>query len=254
MIDGSKRVLMITGGSRGIGAACARLAAAAGYDVAVTYRSEREAAETLARELRDAHGRRVIAVQGDVASPADVTAMFKTVDQALGPITHLVNNAGVTGKSGRLDSTSANLIRDCIDVNVMGAILVAREAILRMSRRHGGRGGAIVNISSVAARIGSPGEYVWYAASKGAVDALTRGLAKELALEGIRVNAVAPGMVMTDIHDRSTGDVGRIERIRPHIPMQRIAEPREIAAAVLHLLSDEASYTTGAILDVSGGR
>jgi NAD(P)-dependent dehydrogenase (short-subunit alcohol dehydrogenase family) len=248
------KVLMITGASRGIGAACARLGAEAGYDLALNYRSERDTAEVLAAEIRGKTNRRVITIQGDMASEPDVLRVFAETDAALGPVTHLINNAGVTGKSSRLDAAAADVIRACIDLNVTGAILVAREAIRRMSTRHGGPGGAIVNISSVAARIGSPNEYVWYAASKGAIDSLTLGLAKELAMEGVRVNAVSPGMVMTDIHERSTGDVGRIERIKPNIPMQRIGDPREIAAAVMHLLSDDASYTTGAILDVSGGR
>ncbi|MGL4440002.1 MAG: SDR family oxidoreductase [Bosea sp. (in: a-proteobacteria)] len=247
-------IVLITGGSRGIGASCARLAAAQGYDVAISYRSERDVAEQLAADIASSTGRRVVAIQADMAREADITRLFAELDQRLGRLTHLVNNAGVTGKSGRLDATEPAVIRDCIDVNVTGAILVAREAAKRISTRHGGTGGAMVNISSVAARIGSPFEYVWYAASKGAIDAFTLGLAKELALDGVRVNAVSPGMVMTDIHERSTGDVARIERIRPNIPMQRIGEPDEIARTVMFLLSDASSYTTGAIVDISGGR
>jgi NAD(P)-dependent dehydrogenase (short-subunit alcohol dehydrogenase family) len=247
-------IVLITGGSRGIGAACARLAVAQGYDVAISYRAEQAAAEALAAALASSGTSRVIAVQADMAREADIMRLFGEIDARLGRLTHLVNNAGVTGKSGRLDATESAVIRDCIDVNVTGAILVAREAARRISTRHGGAGGAMVNISSVAARIGSPFEYVWYAASKGAIEALTLGLAKELALDGVRVNAVSPGMVMTDIHERSTGDVGRIERIRPGIPMQRIGEPDEIAQTVMFLLSDASSYTTGAIVDVSGGR
>ncbi len=255
MTDEDQRsIVLITGGSRGIGAACARLAAEQGYDVAINYRSERVVAEALAAELVAKTGRRVIAIQGDMALEHDIVRMFETADARLGRLTHLVNNAGITGQSGRLDMAEADVIRACIDVNVTGAMLVAREAVRRMALRHGGAGGAIVNISSVAARIGSPGEYVWYAASKGAIDAFTIGLAKETAMDGIRVNAVSPGMVMTDIHERSSGDVGRIERIRPNIPMQRIGMPIEIAQAVMFLLSDAASYTTGSILDVSGGR
>jgi NAD(P)-dependent dehydrogenase (short-subunit alcohol dehydrogenase family) len=248
------RITLITGGSRGIGAACARLAAEAGHDVAINYRNEKAAAEQLAAELATATGRRVIALRGDMADEADIIAVFDEVARRLGPVTGVVNNAGITGRSGRLDATPASVIRGCIDLNVTGAILVAREAARRMATRHGGAGGALVNISSVAARIGSPGEYVWYAASKGAIDALTRGLAKELALDGVRVNAVSPGLIETEIHARSTEDAGRVDRITPLIPMQRIGQPVEIAQAVMFLLSDAASYTTGAVLDVSGGR
>ncbi len=247
-------VVLITGGSRGIGAACARLAAEQGCDVAVNYRSGAAEAEALAASIRASTGRRAIAVAGDMAEEDDIVQLFDLVTRELGPITRVVNNAGITGRSGRLDDTDAAVIKDCIALNVTGAILVAREAVRRMSTRAGGGGGSIVNISSVAARIGSPGEYVWYAASKGAIDAFTLGLAKEVAMDGIRVNAVSPGMVLTDIHERSTGDVGRIERIRPHIPMQRIGLPDEIARTVLFLLSDASSYTSGAIVDVSGAR
>lgn len=249
-----KPIVLITGGSRGIGAACARRAHADGYHVAISYRSEQAAAEALAADLTGSGRGHVIAIQADMAREADILRLFREVDSQLGRLTHLVNNAGVTGKSSRLDAAETAVIRDCIDVNVTGAILVAREAARRISTRHGGAGGAMVNISSVAARIGSPSEYVWYAASKGAIDAFTLGLAKELALDGVRVNAVSPGMVLTDIHERSTGDVARIERIRPHIPMQRIGSPDEIARTVMFLLSDASSYTTGAIVDVSGGR
>ena len=246
--------MLITGGSRGIGAACARLAVAAGYDVAISYQSEQAIAEALVADLAKASGQRVIAIQADMAVEADIERLFTEVDQKLGRLTGLVNNAGVTGRSGRLDAVLPEVLRHCIDVNVTGAMLVAREAVRRMALSLGGNGGAIVNISSVAARIGSPGEYVWYAASKGAIDAFTLGLARELGRDGIRVNAVSPGMVMTDLHERSTGDVARIESIRPNIPMQRIGEPEEIAQAVMFLMSDASSYTTGAILDVSGGR
>ena len=247
-------IVLVTGGSRGIGAACARLAAAEGHDVAINYHSGTEDAQQLAASIIASTGRRVIKVQGDMAREEDIIRLFGVVKRDLGPVTHLVNNAGITGRSGRLDSTEASVISECIALNVTGAMLVAREAVRMMSTRHGGAGGSIVNISSVAARIGSPGEYVWYAASKGAIDAFTLGLAKEVALEGIRVNAVSPGMVLTDIHERSTGDVGRIERIRPNIPMQRIGLPDEIARTVVFLLSEASSYTTGAIIDISGGR
>lgn len=249
----SAGVILVTGGSRGIGAEVCRRAAAAGYDVAVNYTSDAAAAEAVAADVRKA-GRRAITVKANVADEAEVVAMFAAVAERLGPLTAFVNNAGVTGRSNRLEAADAAVIRACIDVNVTGAILAAREAVRMMSTTLGGKGGAIVNISSVAARVGSAGEYVWYAASKGAIDSLTIGLAKEVAMDGIRVNAVSPGMVMTDIHERSSGDVGRIERIRPMIPMQRIGEPGEIAAAVMWLLSDAASYVTGSNLTVGGGR
>jgi NAD(P)-dependent dehydrogenase (short-subunit alcohol dehydrogenase family) len=246
-------ILLVTGGSRGIGAAICRKAAAAGYDVAINFATDRAAAESVAADVR-ATGRRAFAVMGDVSREADVLAMFAAVDEGLGRISGLVNNAGITGKSSRLDATTDAIIRRCIDINVTGAILVAREAVKRLSIRHGGAGGAIVNISSIAAGLGSPSEYVWYAASKGAVDSLTIGLAKEVAAEGVRVNAVSPGMVDTEIHARSTGDAARVERIRPSIPMQRIGRADEIADAAMFLLSDAASYVTGANLVVGGGR
>jgi NAD(P)-dependent dehydrogenase (short-subunit alcohol dehydrogenase family) len=248
----SAGVILVTGGSRGIGAAVCRMAAEAGYDVAINFTSDAAAAEAVADDVRKT-GRRALVVRGNVAEEADVLALFAAAAE-FGPLTAFVNNAGVTGKSNRLENADAGVIRACIDINVTGAILTAREAVRRMSTRTGGKGGAIVNISSVAARVGSPGEYVWYAASKGAIDSLTIGLAKEVAMDGIRVNAVSPGMVMTDIHEKSSGDVARIERIRPLIPMQRIGAPEEIAAAVMWLLSDAASYVTGANLTVGGGR
>ena len=249
----TRPVVLITGGSRGIGAATARLAAGRGFDVAVSYRTERDAAEAVVAECR-AEGAKACAIAGDVAIEAEVVHVFDEAARLLGPIRHVVNNAGITGRSSRLDAVEADVIRTCIDVNVTGAILVAREAARRLSTRNGGQGGSIVNISSVAASIGSPGEYVWYAASKGAIDALTIGLAKELAAEGVRVNAVSPGLVETEIHARSTGDAGRMERIAPMIPVGRIGQPNEIAEAVLFLMSDGASYTTGANIKVSGGR
>ncbi|TDR94789.1 SDR family oxidoreductase [Enterovirga rhinocerotis] len=252
MVD-SRPVVVVTGGSRGIGAAVSRLAAARGFDVAVNYRSEAEAAERVVADCRAA-GARACAIQGDMAVQADIVALFDKAAAELGPIAHLVNNAGVTGKSSTLAEASPDVIRSSIDINVTGVILVAREAARRISTRRGGPGGSIVNISSVAAEFGSPNEYVWYAASKGAVDSLTIGLSKELAPDGIRVNTVAPGMTMTDIHERSTEDAGRIERIRPHIPLQRIGEPEEIAEAVVFMMSDAASYISGAKLKVSGGR
>lgn len=231
----------------------ARLAAERGYDVAITYRSERDAAESVLTACRAA-GARATACQGDVAVEADVLRMFDEAEKELGRLSHVVNNAGITGKSGRLEDTPADVLRSCIDINVTGALFVAREAARRLSARRGGAGGSIVNISSVASRLGSAGEYVWYAASKGAIDSLTIGLSRELAPDGIRVNAVSPGMTLTDIHERSTHDAGRLERLKPFIPMQRIGEPEEIAEAVLFLMSDAASYITGANLPVSGGR
>jgi NAD(P)-dependent dehydrogenase (short-subunit alcohol dehydrogenase family) len=245
-------VVLITGGSRGIGAAAARLAAGRGYDVAVNFRSDREAAERVVSQCREA-GAQALACRGDMAHEADVLRVFEEAG-GLGPLAHVVNNAGVTGRSGRLDAASAETIRACIDLNVTGALLVAREAARRLSRRHGGPGGSIVNISSVAARLGSPGEYVWYAASKGAIDALTAGLSKELAGDGVRVNAVSPGLIETEIHALSTGDPARLERLRPLIPLERAGTAEEVAAAILFLISDEASYVTGANLLVSGGR
>jgi len=248
------RIVLITGASRGIGAACASLAAAEGCDVAINYRSEQAIAEALAAQLSQSTGQRVIAVQGDMSSEDDIDRVFGEVDRRLGRLSGLINNAGITGRSGRLDATEPSVIRGCIDLNVTGAILVARAAALRMATSRGGAGGSIVNIGSVASRIGSPGEYVWYAASKGAIDAFTIGLAKELAADKVRVNAVSPGLVETEIHERSTMDAGRMTRIAPLIPMQRIGQPEEIARAVMFLLSEASSYTTGAVLTVSGGR
>ncbi len=248
----SKPIVLVTGGSRGIGAAISRLAAQRGYDVAVNYQSDRAAAERVVEECRGA-GAKALATQGNMAVEADVLRVFDEA-AALGPLTHVVSNAGITGQSSRLEAASLETIRACIDVNVTGAILVAREAARRLPKRNGGPGGAIVNIASVAATLGSPGEYVWYAASKGAIEPLTIGLAKELATDGVRVNAVSPGMVDTEIHALSTGDPGRVERIAPHIPLQRVGQADEIAHAVLFLLSEEASYITGATLRVSGGR
>lgn len=246
----SAPVVLITGGSRGIGAAVSRAAARDGYRVAINYASRREQADRLVAEI-EAAGGKAIAIKGDVSKHDDVVAMFDAAEKVLGPVTAVVNNAGITGKSSTLANSEPAIIRDCIDVNVTGAIYVAREAARRMLPR---KAGVIVNISSVAAPMGSPGEYVWYAASKGAIDSLTIGLSKELAIHGIRVNAVQPGMVETEIHALSSEDAGRVERIRPNIPMQRIGKPEEIADAVMYLLGDRSTYVTGAILRVSGGR
>ena len=247
------KVMLITGGSRGIGAATARIAAERGYRVVVNYVSDRAAAEVLCEDIR-IDGGMALAFQGDMAKLEDIERLFRHTLVSFGRIDVVVNNAGVTGKSSRLDQADPQVIADVIAVNTTGAIYVAREAVKHMSTKNGGKGGVIVNISSAAALLGSPGEYVWYAASKGAIDSLTTGLAKEVALEGIRVVSVTPGMTDTEIHERSTGDVARVERIRPTIPMQRIGKASEIAEAVLFLASDAASYITGTTLRVAGGR
>lgn len=244
--------LLITGASRGIGAATARLAAARGFDLALNYRSDAAAAEAVAAECRAA-GARVETVQGDMAAEADIDRLFETVDRRLGRLGGLVNNAGITGRASRFDEAPPATIRACIDLNVTGALLVARQAIRRMARRHGGGGGAIVNVSSAASTIGSPGEFVWYAASKGAIDSLTLGLSKEFASEGIRINAVAPGVIDTEIH-ASGGQPDRVFRVGPLIPAGRVGTAEEVAETILFLLSDASSYVTGAVLRVAGGR
>ena len=240
-------VMLITGGGRGIGAATARLAASRGYKVCVNYRQDGDSAEKLAAETKG------IAVQGDVAKEADVLRMFAAVDAKLGRLTALVNNAGIVDLRSRVEDLTAARIERMLAVNVTGSFLCAREAIKRMSTRHGGKGGAIVNISSIAAKLGGPGDYVDYAASKGAIDTFTVGLAKEVGGEGIRVNCVRPGVIRTEIH-ASSGDPGRVDRIAGMTPLQRAGEADEIAAAIVWLASAEASYITGAILDISGGR
>ncbi|MGF1629226.1 MAG: SDR family oxidoreductase [Kiloniellaceae bacterium] len=244
--------LLVTGGGRGIGAAVAHLGAARGYAVCVNYLRDAKAAEAVVAEITGAGGR-ALALQADVAREDEVERLFASLDGALPPLTALVNNAGLAGRVSRLEDAPAETIRQVMELNVLGSIWCARAAVRRMARRYGGRGGAIVNISSGAATIGSPGEYVWYAASKGAVDSFTLGLAKENAGEGIRVNAVAPGFVRTEIHAAS-GMPDRLEKIAPTMPIGRAAEPMEIAEAVIWLLSDAASYTTGAVLRVAGGR
>ena len=245
------RIVLITGASRGIGAATARLAARRGYDVCVNYRRDWAAAEGVVAAVEDA-GRRAVSVQADVSVEADVVRLFDTCDRALGPLAALVNNAGVLETQTRLDAMDAGRIGRIFATNVTGAFLCAREAVRRLSSRHGGSGGAIVNVSSGASRLGSPGEYIDYAASKGAVDTMTIGLAREVANEGIRVNAVRAGFIATDIH-ASGGDPNRLARVAPQIPLKRAGTPDEVAAAILWLLSDEASYTTGSCLDVTGG-
>ena len=241
------KVLVVTGGGRGIGAATARLAAERNYSVCINYRKEKDAAEKLAREIG------ALAVQGDVASEADVVRLFQTVDEKLGRVNVLVNNAGIVDRGARVEAMSAARIERMLAVNVLGSFLCAREAVKRMSKRNGGAGGAIVNVSSIAAKLGAPGEYVDYAAAKGAIDTFTVGLAKEVGAEGIRVNCVRPGVIRTDIH-LASGDPARVDRIGSAAPLQRAGEAEEIARSILWLASDEASYISGALLDVSGGR
>lgn len=245
-------VLLVTGGSRGIGAATAVLAARKGYAVAVNYTRNEAAAQEVVRSIRAAGGR-AEALPGDVADEAQVMELFAQVDSRLGRLTALVNNAGIVDHTSRVEDMSLERLRRMFDVNVIGSILCAREAIKRMSTRHGGRGGAIVNVSSAAARLGAPGQYVDYAASKGAIDTFTIGLAKELAAEGIRVNAVRPGLIETDIH-ASGGLPNRVRELAHQVPMQRGGSADEVAQAIVWLLSPEASYTTMSLVDVSGGR
>ena len=245
-------VLLITGGGRGIGAATALLAAQRGYAVAVNYASNSLAADEVVRTIR-AGGGTTIAVQADVGDEAQVISMFEKVDAKLGRLTALVNNAGVVDVQARVDDMSVARLERMFRINVIGSFVCAREAVRRMSTKHGGQGGAIVNISSAAARLGSPGQYVDYAASKAAIDTLTIGLAKEVGDEGIRVNAVRPGLIDTDIH-ASGGMPDRAFELAPTVPMKRTGSPEEIAGAILWLLSDEASYTSMALLDVTGGR
>jgi NAD(P)-dependent dehydrogenase (short-subunit alcohol dehydrogenase family) len=245
-------VLLITGASRGIGAATALLAARKGYAVAVNYAQNEAAAEEVARAIL-AGGGQAITVQADVADEAQVLAMFAQVDSRLGRLTALVNNAGVVDMAQRVDAMSVERLRRMFDINVIGSFVCAREAVRRMSTRHGGSGGAIVNVSSAAARLGSPAQYVDYAAAKGAIDVFTMGLAKEVAAEGIRVNAVRPGLIETDIH-ASGGLPDRVQQLAPQVPMQRGGTADEVAQAIVWLLSAEASYTTMSLLDVSGGR
>ncbi|WP_437269707.1 SDR family oxidoreductase [Stutzerimonas balearica] len=246
------KVMLITGASRGIGAATAQLAARRGYAVCLNYRQRADAAEQLAQRIRQAGGR-AITVAADVADEKQVAALFAAIDREFGRLDVLVNNAGMLERQMRLEEMDAARLQRVFATNVLGSFLCAREAIKRMSTAHGGRGGAIVNLSSVAARLGAPNEYIDYAAAKAAIDAMTIGLAKEVAAEGIRVNAVRPGVVYTDIH-ASGGEPDRVERVRASVPMARGGQPEEIAEAVLWLASDQASYTSGALLDVAGGR
>jgi NAD(P)-dependent dehydrogenase (short-subunit alcohol dehydrogenase family) len=244
-------VLLITGSGRGIGAATARLAAARGYDVAVNYKTDEKSAAEVVDAVK-AQGRKAVAIQADMAKEADVERMFKEADK-LGPLTHFVYNTGIPGRAGRLDAASPAMMREVIEVNTLGALFCLQHAVRRMSKKQGGQGGAIVLLSSVAADIGGPNEYVWYAASKGAIESITYGLSKEVAGEGIRVNCVSPGASETRVHaDAGTPD--KLQRIAPMIPMGRAGKPEEQAEAVLFLLSDAASYISGTVLRVAGGR
>ena len=246
------KVLLVTGASRGIGAATARLAARQGWAVAVNYTAHSLAADEVVRHIR-ADGGTAITVQADVADEAQVLRMFEKVDAKLGRLSGLVNNAGVVDVTARVDEMSVARWRRMFDINVIGSMLCAREAVRRMSTRHGGEGGSIVNLSSAAARLGAPGQYVDYAAAKGAIDAFTIGLAKEVGGEGIRVNAVRPGLIETEIH-ASGGLPNRVNDLKHQVPMQRGGTADEVAQAIVWLLSDAASYTTMSLMDVSGGR
>ena len=242
------RVVLIAGGSRGIGAATARLASRNGFDVAVNYRGNRSAAEEVVEAVKAA-GRRAAAIQGDMAREDDVARVFATADSALGSLTDLVYSCGITGKPSALEVAETATLREVLELNVLGALLCARAAIPRLSTKHGGRGGTMVFLSSAAATIGSAGEYVWYAASKGAIDSMTLGLGRELAADGIRVNAVAPGLIDTDMQPS-----GRIERLAPTVALRRAGQAEEVAQAIVFLLSDAASYITASVLRVAGGR
>jgi NAD(P)-dependent dehydrogenase (short-subunit alcohol dehydrogenase family) len=246
------KVVLITGGSRGIGAATAILAAKRGYAVCINYRQNAQAAEKVVREINFL-GERAIAVQADISQEPEILKLFEALDKTFGPLTALVNNAGYTEKQSRVEAMDAQRLQKVFATNITASFLCAREAVKRMSTKHGGQGGSIVNVSSLAAQLGGPGEYVDYAAAKGAIDTMTIGLAKEVATEGIRVNGVRPGLIYTEFH-AGGGDPKRVDRLKETVPMKRGGEPEEIAKAILWLLSDEASYCTGSILNVSGGR
>lgn len=245
-------VMIITGASRGIGAATARLAASEGFDVCVNYRSRSDEAEAVVEACR-AQGAKAMAVAGDVGVEAEVEALFAASQDALGPVTVVVNNAGIIHPQARLEAFTLDRMEEVVRVNLIGALLVARAAVRRMSTAHGGDGGVIVNVSSAASYLGSPNEYIDYAATKGAMDTMTVGLAKEVAGEGIRVNAVRPGLIYTDIHGDG-GEPGRVDRLAPNVPMARGGDAAEVAEAIVWLASPQSSYVTGALLNVSGGR
>ena len=245
-------VVIVTGASRGIGAACAELLAEHGYAVAVNYSQDEAGAQEVVARL-EAKGARAVAIQADVSVEADVQRLFTETESMLGPVRALVNNAGITGGFARVDELSLHTLERVLAINVIGTVLCAREAVRRMSTRHGGTGGGIVNISSLASRTGSAGEWVHYATSKGAVNSFTLGLAREVALEGIRVNAVSAGFIETGLH-AAAGEPGRLARVSPGVPMQRPGTPLETAHGVLWLLSDAASYVTATILEIGGGR
>lgn len=247
-----QKTVLVTGGSRGIGAATARAAADEGYAVCISFLKNEQAAKAVVKQIIDAGGR-AIAVRADVSIESEVCNLFKKVDAELGTLSALVNNAGILEQHMRLDAMDAARLMRVFNTNIVGSFLCAREAIKRMSTSYGGKGGAIVNLSSAASRLGSPNEYIDYAASKGAIDTMTLGLAKEVAGEGIRVNAVRPGVIYTDIH-ASGGEPDRVDRVKSLVPMQRGGYPEEVAKAILWLLSDQSSYSTGALLDISGGR
>jgi NAD(P)-dependent dehydrogenase (short-subunit alcohol dehydrogenase family) len=240
-------VLLVAGGSRGIGAAVSKLAGSRGYDVAVNYKGNEKAAQEVVAAV-NASGGRALAIQGDMAKSAEIERVFERA-ATLGPLTHFVHSSGITGDPSRLDGVSEQTVRDVLDVNTFGAIWSLREAIKRMSTRSGGKGGSVVMISSMAATLGGTGEYSWYAAAKAAVNTLVVGVAREVAREGVRINALSPGLIATDIHVP-----GRLDRVAPTVPVGRAGQPEEVAETVLYLLSDAASYMTGAVVNVSGGR
>lgn len=245
-------IMLVTGGSRGIGAATARMAAARGWRVVLSYKGQAQAADEVVQQIRAAGGT-AIAIQADVSVEADVLRLFRTVDEQFGALTVLVNNAGMLEQQMRLDQMDLDRWQRVFSANVFGSFLCAKQAVSRMSAKYGGSGGSIVNLSSAASRIGSPNEFIDYAAAKGAIDSMTVGLAKEVAAEGIRVNAVRPGLIYTDIH-ASAGEPGRVDRAKAGVPMQRGGTPEEVAEAILWLASDHASYLTGTLIDVTGGR
>lgn len=245
-------IMLVTGGSRGIGAATALMAAARGWQVALSYKGNAAAADEVVKKIRDAGGN-ALAVQADVGIEADVLRLFKTVDERMGRLTALINNAGMLELQTRLDQMELDRWQRVFSANVFGSFLCAKQAVLRMSTRHGGSGGSIVNVSSAAARIGSPNEFIDYAAAKGAVDSMTIGLAKEVAAEGIRVNAVRPGLIYTEIHALA-GEPGRVDRAKAGVPMQRGGTADEVAEAIVWLASEQSSYVTGTLMDVTGGR